>query len=223
MVQRKIGGSRKATNAVVIFDFDGTIADSLPAVIAVFEDLTKRRDHFTPRQVEVMRELSMPALMAELQVPRWKIPLLLLKGRRMIRQHMGGIVIHEGVSEVIKLLHAHGVALYILSSNSTDNVRSYLDRHKLSQYFSGVYGGASLLGKAPRLLKLIDKEAIDVTKSWYVGDETRDVSAARSVGLTAASVTWGYNTRAALEAKQPDVLVDTADELVIALEQIWKK
>ncbi len=223
MVRRKKGGVRAADKSAVIFDFDGTIADSLPAVIAVFEGLTKQPRHFTPQQVEALRDLSIPELMLELKVPKWKVPLLLLRGRRMIRQHLHGIVVHEGMANVIKTLHARGVPLHVLSSNSTENVRSYLRWHKLDSYFQGVYGGASLLGKAPRLLKLIDKERVDVANSWYVGDETRDVSAARSVGLHIISVDWGYNTRAALEVKGPDAVVSTAEALQAELERAWKK
>jgi len=223
MKQRQSGGSDANRRRAVIFDFDGTIADSLRAVIDVFEDLTSRGERFTDEQIEAFREYSLPELLRELKVPKWKVPLLLLRGRRMMHQHLHGIPVHAGMAAALRTLHQDGIPLYVLSSNSTENVASYLRWHKLDQYFQGAYGGASLLGKAPRLLKLIDQEQIDVTRSWYVGDETRDVSAARSVGLHVASVTWGYNTRAALLRKGPDALVETADELRTKLETVWKK
>jgi len=207
----------------VIFDFDGTIADSLPAFVQVFEDLTSRPERFTPSQVEELRDLSVLDLMKALHVSRWKAPLLLFRGRRMLRAHMTGITLHEGIAEVIKNLHADDIPLYVLSSNSTENVRNYLRHHKLIQYFMGVYGGASVFGKAPLILRLIQREKIDIAKSWYVGDEMRDVSAARAVGLHIASVSWGFNTHAALASKEPDVIVDTAKELQEAIESIWKK
>lgn len=207
----------------VIFDFDGTIAESLPAAIQVFEELTSRPERFTAEQIQGMRDLSVPELLATLRVSKWKIPLLLFRGRRMLRAHMKGIGVHNGVAAVIKQLHEDGIPLYVLSSNSTENVRNYLQHHHLIQYFTGVYGGASVFGKAPLILRLLQREKIAKTKSWYVGDETRDVSAARAVGLHIASVTWGYNTRAALATKKPDVLVDTAPELQEAIEAIWKK
>jgi len=207
----------------VIFDFDGTIADSLRAVINVFEDLTGRNERFTEEQIEAFRELSLPELLRELRLPKWKVPILLLRGRNMMHQHLHGIPVHKGMGQALERLHADGIPLYVLSSNSTENVENYLAWHHLSHLFAGVYGGASLLGKAPRLLKLIDEQHIDVTRSWYVGDETRDVSAARSVGLHSCSVTWGYNTHQALERKKPDVLVESAAELTVKLESVWKK
>jgi len=207
----------------VIFDFDGTIADSLPAVIEVFEDLTNRPKRFTAEDIERMRDLPIPELLRELNVPKWKGPILLVRGRQMIRKHLHGIKVHEGMDDVVKTLHKKGVPLFVLSSNSTENVQSYLQWHKLLEYFTGIYGGASMLGKAPRLLKLVDEQKIDITNSWYVGDETRDVSAARAVGFHVASVTWGYNTRTALVRKKPDAVVDTAKELLAELRQSLKQ
>jgi phosphoglycolate phosphatase len=161
--------------------------------------------------------------MRALKIPRWKAPLLLMRGRKMIRHHLHGIPLHTGVVAAIKKLYADGIPLYVLSSNSTENVHAYLRRHDMQQYFVGAYGGASLLGKAPRLLKLIENENLDVAESWYIGDEIRDVSAARAVGLRVASVTWGYNTHTVLALKQPDALVDTPAELLKVLEGAWKK
>lgn len=223
MKQRRPGEDDLNRQRAVIFDFDGTIADSLRAVIDVFEDLTGRGDRFSDEQIEAFRELSLPELLRELRIPKWKVPVLLLRGRTMMHQHLHGIPVHQGMATALEQLHKDGIPLFVLSSNSTENVESYLAWHKLSHLFSGVYGGASLLGKAPRLLKLIDEQHIDVTRSWYVGDETRDVSAARAVGLNSCSVAWGYNTYAALERKGPDVLVESAHELVSKLESVWKK
>jgi phosphoglycolate phosphatase-like HAD superfamily hydrolase len=224
MRQRKRTPKSGDRQRAVIFDFDGTIADSLAAVVMVFEDMTRgRHGHYTPEEVEGMREMSLGELLKAIRLPKWKVPLLMLRGRKMLREHLQDIAIHKGMLDAIRKLHEDGILLYVLSSNSTENVETYLKRHRLSGYFSGVYGGASLLGKAPQLLKLIDRAHIDVERSWYVGDETRDVSAARSVGLKVASVTWGYNNRIALERKEPDALVDTAPALVKTLERAWKK
>jgi phosphoglycolate phosphatase len=207
----------------IIFDFDGTIADSLPAAIQVFEQLTKKPERFTAEQIAGFRDLSVPELLKALRIPKWKAPLLLIRGRKMLRDHLYGIDVHKGVADMLKQLYEQDIPLYVLSSNSTENVHSYLQRHKLAQYFSGIYGGASLLGKASLILKMLKKEHISLKGSWYVGDETRDVSAARAVGLHIVSVTWGYNTHMALETKHPDAIVDTAKQLQTVLERSWKK
>ena len=223
MTLRRKNAEHVARTRGVIFDFDGTIADSMAAIVQVFEDLTGRHGRYSQEQMDAFRSLTFPQLVKALEVPRWKVPILLFRGRRMLRAHMHGIAVHEGIAETLERLHNLGIPLYVLSSNSTENVQKYLQWHKLSHCFSGVYGGASILGKAPHLLSLLKKEQVDATHSWYVGDEMRDVSAARAVGLKCAAVTWGYNTRTSLAGKEPDALVDTAEQLAEALERSWKK
>lgn len=223
MVSRSKQPKSVAPKRGVIFDFDGTIADSLPAIIAVAEDLMGRTEPYTAEEIGHLRDLSIPDLLKALGVPKWKAVILLFRGRRMLKEHMHGIPVHKGMREAIEQLYKHGVPLYVLSSNSTENVQKYLQWHKLSPYFQNVYGGVSMLGKAPRLLQLLENEHVETAGTWYVGDEMRDVSAARAVGLNIVTVTWGYNTRAALTAKGPDAVVDTAAQLTKVLEVTWKK
>jgi phosphoglycolate phosphatase-like HAD superfamily hydrolase len=47
----------------------------------------------------------------------------------------------------------------------------------------------------------------------YVGDEERDVVAARQAGVDIAAVTWGYNSPELLAVQEPDYLIDYPDEL----------
>ena len=207
----------------VIFDFDGTIVDSLAAVIKVFEDLTNRQHRFTKAEIEDLQHKDMLQIALDLNIPKWKIPWLVFRGRRMFRDHMRSVTVHEGMPELIADLHAKGVPLYVLSSNSAENVRKYLSWHKLDGYFINVYGGAGLLGKARKLHKLFDAEGVRAAGSWYVGDETRDIIGAHAVGLKIAAVSWGYNSRRALQDRGPDALVDTPKELAKVLGQTWKK
>lgn len=210
-----MGGVEVASlKKAVIFDFDGTLADSLPAVIDVFCELTGRPNDFTDEQVAQYRHLSVLEMASELEVPKWKIPMLVVKGRAMLQKHLTDIHPHPGIHALLEKLQASGLPLYILSSNSTENVKGYLKHHDLEKYFRKVYGGASVLGKAPRLHKLIDAEQVDVSNSWYVGDETRDVIAAHAVGLKIAAVSWGYNSREALVIKNPNAVVDTPEQLL---------
>lgn len=221
MAQARSHGADTGRKRAVIFDFDGTIADSLRAVVEVLEGLPGvEHDH---KKLQRLRGLSVPELMRALDVPPWRALMFMMRARQMLKHHMHGIAVHVGMADAIATLHQHGVPLYVLSTNSTENVQKYLQWHRLSQYFTTVSGGASMWGKAPRLLKLIEQGNVDVANSWYVGDETRDVSAARAVGLKSVSVTWGYNTRPALERKAPDALADTAEQLLEALKDVWKK
>lgn len=202
----------------VIFDFDGTIADSLPAVVKVFEDLTKRGSPYTKAEIAAFQHLSMLDLTNALGISRWKVPMLLFRGRRMLHHHLRSIGLHPGMSEAIRTLKQDDYTLHILSSNSRRNIQDYLRWHQLDDCFTSIYGGAGLLGKARKLHKLLREQGITAHETWYVGDETRDVIAARHVGLKPLAVTWGYNSRQALEAKNPEALADTAQQMVQTID-----
>ncbi len=204
----------------VIFDFDGTIVDSLGAVIKVFEELTKRPKHFTPKEIEELQHKDPLQIALELNIPKWKIPWLLIKGRRMFRSHMRSVNVHSGIPEVIESLHKQGIQLYVLSSNSRSNVLKYLKWNKLDGYFTNVYGNAGILGKARKLHTLFKNEKVQANGSWYVGDETRDIIGAHAVGLKIISVSWGYNSRVALQDKAPDELIDEPEEILSILKKM---
>ncbi len=219
---RRAGASVDRKRAV-IFDFDGTIADSWPTIMGVAEELMGRREHFSDEEIASLRDLSLSEVMKRLGIPKWKWPLLLFQGRRRLRAHLHDIPLHKGMADVLERLHKQGIPLYVLSSNSTENVQKYLRFHKLDRCFTAVYGGASVFGKAPRLLSLIQKEHVDHTTSWYVGDEVRDIHAAHTLRLKIVSVSWGLNTHGALVARRPEVVADSAAELLKVLETAWKK
>jgi phosphoglycolate phosphatase-like HAD superfamily hydrolase len=207
----------------VIFDFDGTIADSLRAVIKVFEDLTKRPNRFSDAEIEEMKHKDLLQIALELHIPKWKIPWLIFRGRRMFHNHMRSVKVCPGMPDIIADLHKQNIPLFVLSSNSRENVQKYLRWHDLDGYFTEIYGGAGLLGKTRSLFRLFKKEGVTAEGSWYIGDETRDIIGAHAAGLRIISVSWGYNSRQALSAREPDILVDTPKELSDALKRVWKK
>ena len=57
-----------------------------------------------------------------------------------------------------------------------------------------------------------DKD-LKLSEMIYIGDETRDIQAAKKAGIRSAAVTWGYNSRKALEAQSPDYLIHSPQEL----------
>jgi phosphoglycolate phosphatase len=120
----------------------------------------------------------------------------------------------EGIPEVLARLHGRGHRIGILTSNSESNVAAFLSRHDLP-YFHFVRTSSKLFGKASQMKKIIKEEKVPPADALYVGDETRDVEAAKESGLRMAAVTWGYNSKAALEAMSPDHLLHKPAELLL--------
>lgn len=197
----------------VIFDFDGTIADSLPAIIRLYEDMHTRTGRMAKEAIETMRNKSMYRIAREMGLPGWKIVLLGFIGRRRFRHHLRSVGVYPGIEQLIKDLYKKRVKLFVVSTNRTTNVRKYLRWHGLEEYFDSIYGGANFFSKAPTMRKLLRRESLQPEDVWCVGDEIIDIRSAHRAGLRIISVTWGYGSHVGLKTEHPNKLVDSVTEL----------
>jgi phosphoglycolate phosphatase len=111
------------------------------------------------------------------------------------------------MDEAIKKLHDDGCQLFVISSNSEENVKRFLKRHDLLKYFSDVQGSAGLLNKSRGIKRLLKKINAKPDRTYYIGDEARDIEAARKAGVHSIAVSWGYNNIKVLAEHKPNVMV----------------
>lgn len=189
--------------ANIIFDFDGTIADSLEAITEVFFEIMHRQDNLTEDQTAKLRGMSLIEIAEELKVPLWRMPFLVFKGRRAISKHMTEIKIFPDIAEVIKTIHSDGHRLFIMSSNSPSNVRFFLKRHEIYYLFEGVYGNVGLFNKAKGLKSLTERKRLKRDECFYVGDEVRDVEASNYTNVRCIAVEWGFSSIDLLKEAKP--------------------
>lgn len=197
----------------VIFDFDGTIADTFVTSVHIFERLTKRLQPFSVEEIERLRGLHALELIRELRIAPWRAPLMLVRGRAMMRRQMVDIKVFSGMDDVFKQLESQGVTMYIMSSNSTANIRRFLAQEGLEHYFKKIQGNVSILGKRKMLRRLLIREKLDPATTIYVGDEGRDIEAAKHVGMPVIAVTWGFNSATLLASHHPTAIVTSSAEL----------
>lgn len=202
----------------VIFDFDGTLADSLGVVTAVFEQLTgKAVQQLSPREMAELRHLPLLAVAEKLGVPRWQFPYLVWRGRQLLTPRIAGLEPFAGVPAALKALHEQGFKLLLVSSNSVHNVRHFLRLHGLDTYFAHVYGGVGLFSKTAALRRILRRNRLQLTDCVYVGDETRDIEACQALGLRVIAVEWGFADPRFLAEHQPTALVKTPQDLEAAI------
>lgn len=199
---------------LVIFDFDGTLADSFPWFAAELNQVA-RRWRFRPvadGEHERLRHMSASAIMDHLRVPAWKRPLIAVDIRRRMSRDIARIGLFAGVDSMLRALAAAGVRLAIVSSNAERNVDSVLGAG-LRALFDDADCAAALSGKHARLRRLQRRAGVAASEAVYIGDEIRDIVAARRAGITAGAVTWGYNRAAALRRHRPDLVFDQVAEI----------
>lgn len=202
--------------ATLIFDFDGTIADSFEMMLEIAHELTGI-PRYSEAEMERLRHLTVAALLKEVKIPLYRLPRLLVQGRQQMHVRMHELKPFDGVYTSLQSLHRQGHRLLVISSNGTEGVQSFLIANKLDGFFDAVYGDVSLLNKAATLKKVMKKEVMSTDDCYYVGDEVRDIMAAKKVGIHAVSVSWGFQARKSLEAHAPDVLLDKPADLATFL------
>lgn len=205
--------------AAIIFDFDGTLADSFDYV-SEFLARQAGRWPLSPEQKQELRGLSVAGMVRKLGYHWWDAPELFFKGRWRMRHAIKHLHPFEGMPDIIRKLHAEGHELFILSTNSVGNIHRFLHHHKLHTYFLEIYGGVGMFGKGPALKRLLREQNIALTDAAYVGDEMGDVLSARAIGLPVIAVTWGFALRSNLVAEKAIGLAHTPDELMSLLEEL---
>lgn len=205
------------TPKIIAFDFDGTLANTLPWFDNILSSVAQKygfRDP-SPEEKAQLRSLEATEILQALQIPFWKAPAILMEFRQRMQDASPDIELFEGVSETLQQLQANGYKLAILSSNSEINVRQILGTS--AGCFSDFLCGTDLFGKASKLGKLLDKHKLSPAECLLIGDELRDIEASRKAKVLMGSVTWGYNHGSALQQAQPDFLFTSPTDIVEAL------
>ena len=199
----------------IIFDFDGTIADTFKLGIKISNKLALRFDYrlITQDKVEYYRGRTAQEILKEAQIPFYKFPFVVKEFRKEINKIIEQLKPFKGIPEVIKAL-SEKYKLGVLTSNSQSNVETVFEINNLSSYFEFVRSKSKLLSKSKAMKKIMLDYNLKPENIIYIGDETRDIEAAHKVGLKIICVTWGFNTKKLLSKHSPDYLIDQPENIL---------
>jgi len=191
----------------IIFDFDGTIADSLHLMIDIFNSMVHKfhADPIGHEQIEYLRGLTIKELIHALNIPLMLIPEFLFIGRRMMKKRIDELRPIDGISQLIEKL-SKKYTLGILTSNNVETVEEFLDLHDL-KHFKWIHSETSMFGKDKALRKRLKIQGLTHKEVLYIGDELRDITSCKKVGIDVVSVTWGLNSHTLLESARPTYIV----------------
>ncbi|MGL9617505.1 HAD family hydrolase [Bradyrhizobium sp. U531] len=202
---------------LAIFDLDGTLADSFPWFLRTINDIADRFNfrRVADEDIESLRHASTREILARLEVPLWKLPAIARHARRLKGEAAAEISLFTGVEAMLRTLTENGVQLALVTSDSEANAREKLgDAAALFQYFDCA---ASIFGKPAKFRRVIRRAGVAPEKVIAIGDEVRDIEAARTVGIACGAVCWGYAAPAALRALGPDHVFERMDEIADVL------
>jgi len=196
----------------IIWDFDGTIADSMPVVMELFYAQTGLKP-FSKEKVEALRNMTLKQVLREVGIPLWQVPRILVKERAAFGRRLSEVPVFDGVEPALKQLHEAGHKMVVMSSNSPENIRRFLHQHDISKYFLEIHGNTGLFGKTSAIKLILRKYKWHAEDCYMIGDETRDVDAGKKAGLFTIAVNWGYNGEEILKQHNPDEFISNVHQL----------
>ena len=201
----------------VLWDFDGTLADTFSCMVSAYNTLAARRGLRRMDDAEATRGLTPLALLRRLDIPLLSVPSLLTGVLAAVRRDMPGVRLFPGVPEALDAYGQAGCRMSVLSSNSRGNILACLRANSVAGHFESVVGYRRIFGKGEGIRRFLKSRAVAGERAVYVGDEVRDIVAARKAGVDVAAVTWGYNTRELLAEHAPDFLIERPEQLLTLL------
>ncbi len=203
----------------VLFDFDGTLADSYPAITASVNHV--RAEHGLPPlpEDEVRRHVGRgPAYLLERTVPGSNIA----QDIAVYRAHhpsvmRAGTRLLPGVAAMLTTLKQRGLRLAVCSNKPRHFTRDLLDYLGVLADFVAVLGPEDVPRPKPApdmLLAGLQRLNITSAEALYVGDMTVDIETARAAGVTVWIVPTGSDDRATLEAARPDCILNSLVDIV---------
>lgn len=199
---------------LLIFDFDGTLADSFPWFLRVFNEVADRYRfrRMGAEEIDTLRMYGARKVIEHVGAPTWKLPLIARHMRQSMARELDRISLFPGVDRLLSRLADQGTLLAVVTSNSEENVRRVLGEENaaLIQHYGC---GASLFGKRPLLRKVLRASGVPPEAALCIGDEIRDLDAARAEGISFGAVTWGYTHGEALQSLSPDEVFTSVEDL----------
>lgn len=192
---------------LIAFDFDGTLADSFSRFVQVHNQLAARHGlvRIEAADLPALRRMDSRQLLAALEVPRWRVPLLMFQARRLFASQPP-VELFPGVLAALRQLRAAGIPLALVTSNSASACRAALG--PAWELFDAHCCGIGLHGKARRLARLARRLQVPPARLLYVGDQGVDAEAAAAAGCAFAAVSWGYASIEALRGHPHAAVLD---------------
>lgn len=199
----------------IIFDLDGTLVDSLEIFIKIGNEMAVKYGYnsFDEETIKELLRLPMKKRIERLKIPIFKLPKMGIEVLNTFNSYAAEIKPIAGVDEVLKYLHNEGYGLNIVSSNSINNIETFLKANDLN-LFNNIQSSKGLFGKHITIGKLISKLGVKKDEVIYIGDEQRDVEACRKIGIRVISVLWGFDSLELIENTKPDFIASNPNEII---------
>lgn len=202
----------------VIFDFDGTIAESRYVFLTVFNRLANKYKfkRIELKELEQLRAMTLKERAKYLEFPIHKIPLWAAEFNNTYNQEIERVTLVDGMEEVLDEIIRRGYSIAIISSNSKENIEAFLSRNRID-HVKEIICSSRIFGKDRMIKQYLKKHNLSRSEVIYAGDEARDIVACKKSGIKIIWVGWGYDAAEVAVAEKPDYKVFQPEKILSIL------
>lgn len=199
----------------VVFDFDGTLVDSLDIIVAGYNQTAGkyRARHVDPGDIAPLKAMSIGERAKFLRFRMYMFPLAALDIYKLYRQSLKDLRFCPGMKDLLIDLHARGYKLGVISTNSEHIIREFLTRNGID-FIDDMLCSNHIFGKDKDIKKFLKARKLRNAEMIYVGDEVRDIIACKKNAVPVIWVSWGYDAVENVKKANPDYMVDNPDEIL---------
>jgi phosphoglycolate phosphatase-like HAD superfamily hydrolase len=206
--------------ALVIFDYDGVLADTLDDLIHFGQEACNQlgvKHVVTKEDLSNLEVMSFATYGRACGVPESLIDKFVKISLNLFAEKESPPAIFDGLSEVISHLSAHH-KLAIVTTNTSQNVHAFLAKHGLDSLVHAVYGVDTPGSKAQKISIARERFVENEEAVFMIGDALSDVRAAKEAGVSSIVVTWGHQSLETLLRGEPEYVVNSPRELLQSIE-----
>lgn len=198
----------------VIFDFDGTIVDSFDLFKNTVLSLKNEYFEGTP-DFDLIKNAKNKSFIKGLKLRPTKAMFLLPHLKKELSEKIFSCDLFAGVEEMLSTLFGE-YNLGIVSCNSNKCISSFLKSKNIEKYFDFIEGNSFLLDKRSSIRRALYNQGVyfNGSRAIYIGDEVKDITSSKKLGLPCMAVTYGYNNKETLAKHNPTYISNSAKGIV---------
>ncbi|KAF0134412.1 MAG: phosphoglycolate phosphatase [Candidatus Saganbacteria bacterium] len=202
-----------------IFDFDGTLADSIPAAVKSIQAMILELGFAPKTDEEIFKFVGYGEVPLVSGAISSKDPKVIERAMRVYFKHyldngIKNIKLYPGIKEILE--YYKDKVKIIISNKKDEFIRLILTEKEIIKCFDEIFGGdnAPCLKPDPCvIIKALNKYKIKKEKALIVGDMTIDVETGRNAGIRTCAATYGFQSKDELLQAKPDFVIDGIREL----------
>jgi len=188
--------------ALFIFDYDGTLSDTIAVICDCMRDAFKKEDLLPPSDIETRQIIG---------ITLDKAIMILLKERsdpvlaEKITEHYKNIYrykrennlledgLFSGAKDILKEIENAGHIAAIATGKSWKGLEAEVIRHNIKNYFVSLEC-ADFHPSKPHpsmILKILDETGTSPSDAYMIGDSIYDIEMAKAASVTPIGVSWG--------------------------------